>query len=76
VKQQLRGQMVLIWLDGQKKQLNVYISNKNLVKTLPIKGLQNRRMNFQEYLNLMCKEAVSTWRKVQLRTARYGRVTM
>ncbi len=76
VKRNLRGQMVLIWVDGQKKQLNVYISNKNLVKTLPIKGLQNRKMNFQEYLDLMCKEATSTWRKVQLHTVRYGRVTM
>jgi hypothetical protein len=72
VKQQLRGQIVLIWVDGQKKQLNVYVSNGKLVKTLPIKGLQNRKMNFQEYLDLMCKEAVSTWRKVQSRTTRYG----
>lgn len=72
VKQQLHGQMVLIWVDGQKRQLNVYASNKNLVKTLPIKGLQNRQMNFHEYLDLMCKEAVSTWRKVQSRTTRYG----
>jgi hypothetical protein len=72
VKQQLRGQMVLIWVDGQKKQLNVYISNKNLVKSLPIKGLQNRSMSFQDYLDLMCREAISTWRKVQSRTARYG----
>ena len=76
VKRNLRGQMILIWVDGQKKQLNVYISNKNLVKTLPFKGLQNRKMNFKEYLDLMCKEAISTWRKVQLRTIRYGRVTM
>ena len=72
VKQQLRGQMVLIWVDGQQnRQLNVYTSNKNLVKTLPIKGLLNRQMNFYEYLDLMCKEAVSTWRKVRSRTARY-----
>jgi hypothetical protein len=71
VKQNLRGQMILIWVDGQKRQLNVYASNQNLVKTLPIKGLQNRCMSFQEYLDLMCREAISTWRKVQSRTARY-----
>jgi hypothetical protein len=72
VKQKLRGQMILIWVDGQKQHLNVYAANQNLLKTLPIKGLQNRRMNFQEYLDLICKEAVSTWRRVQSRTARYG----
>jgi len=72
VKQNLRGQMILIWVDGLKRQLNVYASNQNLVKTLPIKGLQNRSMSFQEYLDLMCREAVSTWRKIQSRTARYG----
>jgi hypothetical protein len=72
VKQQLRGQTVLIWVDGQQRQLHVYASNKNLVKTLPIKGLQNRQINFHEYLDLMCKEAVSTWRQVQSRTTRYG----
>jgi hypothetical protein len=72
VKQNLRGQMVLIWVDGQKRQLNVYVSKQTLIKTLPIKGLQNRRMNFQEYLDLICREATSTWRRVQSRTARYG----
>jgi hypothetical protein len=72
VKQQLRGQVVLIWVDGQKRQLNVYASNQKLIKTVPIKGLQNRQMNFQEYLDFMCKEAYSAWRKVQSRTTRYG----
>jgi len=52
-------------LDGQKRQLNVYASNQKLIKAVPFKGLQNRQMNFQEYLDLMCKEAISTWRKVR-----------
>ena len=72
VKQNLRGQMVLIWVDGQNQKLNVYVANQILVKVLPIKGLQNRRMNFQEYLDVMCREALSTWRRVQSRATRYG----
>jgi hypothetical protein len=62
VQQQRRGQIVLIWVDGKQRILNVYAGNI-YIKKLSIKGLQNRLMNFQEYLDLMCKEAVSTWRR-------------
>ena len=71
VQQSRRGQMVVIWVDGQKRTLNVY-KDKVVIKTLPIKGLQNRTMKFHEYLDLMCKEAISTWRKAQHWAVRYG----
>ena len=71
VQQSRRGQVVVIWVDGQKRTLNVY-KDKVVIKTLPIKGLQNRTMKFREYLDLMYKEAVSTWRKAQHRAVRYG----
>ena len=71
VQQSRRGQVVVIWVDGQKRTLNVY-KDKVVIKTLPIKGLKNCTMKFQEYLDLMCKEAISTWRKAQHRAVRYG----
>jgi hypothetical protein len=70
VQQNRRGQVIVIWVDGQKRTLNVY-KDKVVIKTLPIKGLQNCTMNFQEYLDLMCKEAISTWRRTLRRTAIY-----
>jgi hypothetical protein len=58
-------------VDGQKRTLNI-LADQVLIKSLPIKGLQNRSMYFQEYLDLMCKEAISAWRKAQHRAVRYG----
>ena len=71
VQKSRRGQVVVIWVDAQKRTLSVY-KDKVVIKTLPIKGLQNCTMRFQEYLELMCKEAISAWRKAQHRTVRYG----
>ena len=70
VQQNRRGQVVVVWEDGQQKTLHVF-ANQVLVKSLPIKGLLNRLMNFQEYLDLMCKEAISLWRRIQRRTPIY-----
>lgn len=70
VQQQRHGQMVVIWVDGKQRRLNVYAGNV-CIKKLSIKGLQNRSMNFREYLDLMCKEAVSTWRRTLRHTPIY-----
>jgi hypothetical protein len=70
VQQARHGQMIVLWVDGQKRTLNVYAS-ETLIKSIPIKGLQNRMMKFHEYLDLICKEAVSVWRQTQRRTTRY-----
>ena len=75
VRQQLHGRVVLVWVDGNKKMLNVFADHA-LIKSLPIKGLINHPLRFQEYLNLICKEAVSMWRQTQRRTAKYRQVTI
>jgi len=75
VQQHYRGQMVLIWVDGKKRILNVF-AKKALIKSLSIKGLINHPMNFQEYLDTICKEAISMWQRTQCRTARYREVTI
>ena len=70
VQQSRHGQTVVIWVDGQKRRLNV-VANRTQIKSLAIKGLQNRSMKFDEYLDLTCKEAISAWRKAQRHIARY-----
>jgi hypothetical protein len=70
VQKKRRGQIVVIWVDGQQRILMV-LANQVLIKKLPIKGLQNRMMNFQDYLELMCKEAISAWRRTLRRTPTY-----
>jgi len=58
VQKQLHGRYILIWIDGQQRELSIF-ANRKLIKKIPIKGLQNRMMNFPEYLDWMCQEAVS-----------------
>jgi hypothetical protein len=70
VQKKRHAQLVVIWVDGQKRTLNIH-ADQILIKSLPIKGLHNRSMDFQEYLDLMCKEAISTWRRALRRTPTY-----
>jgi hypothetical protein len=75
VQQKLRGHSVTIWVDGRKKELDIFVGRRAF-KKIAIKGLQNRLMDFPEYLELMCQEAISTWRRLLRRTPTYTRVTM
>ena len=75
VQKKLHGHFVIIWVDGQRRELAIF-ANRQLVKKLPIKGLQNRLMNFPDYLELMCTEAISAWRRILRRTPTYRPVTM
>jgi hypothetical protein len=75
VQRNRRGHMILVWVDGHQRTLNIFAGN-SFVKKLSIKGLHNHSMNFQEYLDLMCQEAVSTWRRTLRRTTIYRQVTM
>ena len=75
VRQSQRGQTILVWVDGNKRMLNVF-ADKTLIKSLPIKGLINHPMSFQSYLELICKEAISMWRQTQRRATKYRGVTM
>ena len=66
---------MIIWVNGQRRELAIF-ANRQLIKKLPIKGLQNRLMNFSEYLELICKEAISAWRCILRRTPTYRQITM
>lgn len=75
VQQKLKHRAILIWVDGRQRELDIFVDHQ-VIKKIPIKGLQNRLMNFPEYLELMCQEAISTWRRILRRTTTYRRVTM
>jgi hypothetical protein len=70
VQQKLRGRSILVWVDGQQRELVIYADRKPMKKLL-IKGLHNRTMNFPDYVDLMCKEAASTWHRLLRRTPTY-----
>jgi transposase InsO family protein len=70
VQQKLQGRSVTIWVDGTNKVLEIYVG-RQAFKKIPIKGLQNRLMDFPAYLELICQEAVSTWRRLLRRTPIY-----
>jgi len=75
VQQKLRGRSVTIWVDGQQRQLGIMLDGK-AIKKLPIKGLQHRRMTFNEFVDWMAKEADSVWRRYLCRTPTYTRGAM
>ena len=57
-----QGRSVVLQVDAAHQQFNVELANKPL-KTIPIKGLEHRRMSFEEYLDFICQQAVSAWRQ-------------
>jgi len=67
VQQKLRGAYVIVWVDGMKRELSVFTKHQ-FVKKVPIKGLQNRRMKFPEFLEYMSHEAVSAYRRALQRS--------
>jgi len=75
VQQKLRGRSVTIWVNGQQRKLGVLL-NGQVIKKLPVKGLQNRRMAFDDFVDYMAREANSAWCRYLRRTPTYARVTM
>jgi hypothetical protein len=75
VQQKLRGRSVTIWVDGQQRELGIFLAGR-IIKKLPIKGLQNRRMAFADFVDWMAKEADSAWRRYLRRTPTYTRGAM
>ena len=75
VQQKLRGRSVTIWVNGQQRELGILLDGQ-VIKKLPVKGLQNRRMIFNDFVDYMAREADSTWCRYLRRTPTYVRVTM
>ena len=75
VSKKLHGRYATIQVNGQDRELTVSV-DRQPVKQLSIKGLQNRMMTFVEFVDWMAKEAQSTWRWYLRRTPTYARGTM
>jgi hypothetical protein len=75
VQQKLHGRSVTIWVDGRQRELGIFIDGR-VIKKLPIKGLQNQMMAFEDFVDWMAKEAESAWRRYLRRTPTYARVTI
>jgi hypothetical protein len=73
VGRRLKGCYVVLQLDAFD-QLFTVLSRGQVVRQLPLKGLHSEIMAFDDYLRMMCDEAVSEWR-LWLRHAR-RKVTM
>jgi hypothetical protein len=64
------GRSVVLQVDAANQQFNVELAKKPL-KTIPIKGLEHGQMPFDEYLEFICKQAVSAWRLYLRKQRRY-----
>jgi transposase InsO family protein len=66
-------QTVLIQIDAPQRQFNVLLAGQ-VIKTLPIKGLIQQPLPFDDYVRLIQTEAVSQWRHYLQRARRYVRL--
>jgi hypothetical protein len=55
------NQTVLVRLDAPQRQIHSAV-NKSRLKTIPLKGLVGRLVDFQDFLGLMSDEARSEWK--------------
>jgi hypothetical protein len=55
------NQTILVRLDAPQRQIHIEIG-KTLIKSIPLKGLSGQRVDYQDFLGLMCDEARSQWK--------------
>jgi transposase InsO family protein len=72
VSKKLHGQHVTIWVNGPGRELTIHVGRLP-VKQLPIQGLHNRSMAFEDFVDWMAKEAQSAWHRYLRRTPTYAR---
>lgn len=62
VSRTLAGQRVTCWVNAAEKHFEIWQPGK-LIKTIPIKGLYGKTMPFEEYVELMKREARSEYQQ-------------
>jgi hypothetical protein len=62
VGRERRGQYVVLQVDAPTGEIVVYHQHQ-VIKRLPLKGLYQRRLPFDDYVTLICKEAQAEWRR-------------
>lgn len=58
IQKKLRGQVVVLQVQAEEHRFEVWLQGKRL-KHIPIKGLITEPLPLQDYLRLICREAVS-----------------
>ena len=72
IRKNLAGRYVVLRVDAHKHQFEV-LMDQEIIKQLPMKGLQNQELPFQKYLELISQEALSEWKSWRYsHTPRYG----
>jgi hypothetical protein len=66
VRQALKGQYVTVVVDASHRQL-VVEHNKQPIKRIPIKGLYNEVLTFEDFYSAMQTEARTHWRRITRR---------
>lgn len=64
VGKQWKGQKVLLCIDAKRREFQI-MQARQIIKTVPIKGLYDEILEFEVYLKLVCKEAHTEWRHVK-----------
>jgi transposase InsO family protein len=65
-----RGRYVVLTVETAAQQFRVELADE-VIKTIPIKGLQQQPMPFEQYLDFICEQAVSAWRLYLRKQPRY-----
>lgn len=61
VGKNLKGQQVTLRVDVDRREFAI-MQKRQIIKTVPIKGLYDELLEFEVYLNLICEEARTEWR--------------
>jgi hypothetical protein len=64
VGKRLKGQQVVLQVDAEAREFRV-LHQRQLIKSIPIKGLYDEVLEFEIYLKLICAEARSEWRQTK-----------
>ena len=68
IGRQFQGRYVVLWVDAPQHQLRVELAGQ-VIKTLPLKCLLGGSMLFADYFELICRQARSEARRLQLAAA-------
>lgn len=60
----LQGQQVILRVDADRCEFQV-MQSRQMIKTVPIKGLYKETLEFEVYLKLICEEARTEWRQTK-----------
>lgn len=73
VGRHLRGQSVNLRINADTQVFDV-MQKRQVIKSIPIKGLYHTTLEFEDYLKLICQEARTEWRQTK-RLVRKRRIT-